>query len=59
MRAVRCQRIAVDVKQRLLDQVRIVARSAAVVEQAERAGLIDSCGATAVELGDLLPRLGC
>ncbi|MBK9030285.1 MAG: hypothetical protein IPL61_02920 [Myxococcales bacterium] len=59
MRAVRCDRIAVDVKQRFLDQVRIIARSAAVAEPIERAALIDSCRTTAAELDDLLPRLGC
>ncbi len=59
MRAIRCDKVAVDVKQRLLDQARIVGKSAAVGDPDDRAGLVDSCRATAVELDDLLPRLGC
>lgn len=59
MRAIRCDKVAVDVKQRLLEQARIVGKSAAVGDPDDRAGLVDSCRATAVELDDLLPRLGC
>lgn len=59
LRAVRCGKVAVDVKQRLLEQARIVGKSAAVGDPDDRAGLVESCRATAVELDDLLPRLGC
>nr|MBP9863334.1 hypothetical protein [Kofleriaceae bacterium] len=58
-RATRCNRIPVDVKQRLGEQARLVAASAAVDDPAARAELATTCQATADELSALLPRLGC
>jgi hypothetical protein len=59
LRAVRCDRIEADMKQRFMEQIRLVARSAAVADPEVRASLVESCSSTAASLDELLPRLGC
>lgn len=59
VRATRCDRVPVDMKQRLTEQIRIVARSAAVAEPAARDALIESCRATEDEIGETLALVGC
>ena len=58
-RATRCDRVPVDMKQRLAEQIRIVARSAAVAEPEARALLVDSCRVTRDEIVDTLALVGC
>ena len=57
--ATQCNRIPVDMKQRLVEQIRIVARSAAVAEPAARDALIESCRATRDEIVETLGLVGC
>lgn len=59
VRATRCDRIPVEIKTRLTDQIRIVARSAAVSDTADRAGLVESCALTHREVADTLTLVGC
>ena len=59
LRGVRCDRINSEMKQRFLDQIRVVARSAAISDPDTRADFVDSCRTTATSLDELLTRLGC
>jgi|GEM_PF-3684166 len=59
VRATQCDRVPVDMKQRLGEQIRIVARSAAVAEPAARALLVESCRLTREEIIQTLALVGC
>ena len=59
VRATRCDRIPVDMKQRLTEQIRIVARSAAVADPEARELLVESCRITRDEIVDTLTLVGC